>query len=106
MMKRPRSFISTLFIFFCLATVSLGLTTYSRPAQASSLPRLMDPRAGDPTEPSDGPIDAGNGIVAPGDLEPVEAQAPHTSGIRGLSGWVLQSFAHAWSRFLLVAEGR
>ena len=51
MMKRPRSFISTLFIFFCLATVSLGLTTYSRPAQASSLPRLMDPRAGDPDEP-------------------------------------------------------
>jgi len=52
MMKRPRSFISTLLIFFCLATVSLGLTTYSRRAEAGAMPRLMDPRAGEPDEPS------------------------------------------------------
>jgi hypothetical protein len=54
MMKRPRSFISTLFIFFCLATVTLGLTTYVRRAEAGAMPRLMDPRAGDPDEPSPG----------------------------------------------------
>ena len=52
MMKRPRSFISTLLIVFCLATVTAGLTVCARRVEASSLPRLMDPRAGEPDEPS------------------------------------------------------
>ena len=52
MMKRPRSFISTLLIFFCLATVTLGLTTHPRRAEAGGPSRLEDPRAGDPDEPS------------------------------------------------------
>jgi hypothetical protein len=51
MMKRPRSFISTLLIFFCLATVTLGLTTSPRRAEAIGPSRLADPRAGDPDEP-------------------------------------------------------
>ena len=52
MMKRPRSFISTLLILLSLATVTLGLTVQARDVHAGALPRLMDPRAGDPDEPS------------------------------------------------------
>ena len=52
MMKRPRSFISSVLIILSLASATLVLTTQARDAHASSMPRLMDPRAGDPDEPS------------------------------------------------------
>src|SRR5690348_11486030 len=55
MMKRPRSFISTLlFVLALVATAAPG--SYTPVAHAGGLPRVMDPRAGDPTEPDDGPL--------------------------------------------------
>src|SRR6187399_1713744 len=60
MMKRPRSFISTLLIVICLASVGSTLDATRHVAMAGGIPRVMDPRAGDPTEPSDGIGQDGN----------------------------------------------
>ena len=65
MMKRPRSFISTLLIFLSLATVTLGLTVKTHDANAGAFPRLMDPRAGDPDEPDPGLYQPGGSIPSP-----------------------------------------
>ena len=72
MMKRPRSFISTLLIFLSLATVTLGLTVKTHDAQAGPTTRLMDPRAGEPDEPSS-PAELPGDTYTP--AEPV-SQAP------------------------------
>ena len=72
MMKRPRSFISTLLILLGLATVTIGLTVHVRPARAESMPRLLDPRAGDPDEP-------GAGMPAP-DLDPSDPPVIQSGG--------------------------
>jgi hypothetical protein len=69
MMKRPRSFISTLIVFLTLATVQLGLTVKAHDAHASALPRVMDPRAGDPTQPGDGYVPPDGGTFYSGDPE-------------------------------------
>jgi hypothetical protein len=61
MMKRPRSFISTLIVLLSLAFVPLGLTVNAHDANAGGMPRVMDPRAGDPTEPDDGPLPDNSG---------------------------------------------
>jgi hypothetical protein len=54
MMKRPRSFISTLFLFLVLLAAPCAVTNTADVAHAAGLPRIMDPRAGDPDEPDDG----------------------------------------------------
>jgi len=54
MMKRPRSFISTLVVVLCLASVGTAFDATRHVAVAVATPRVMAPRAGDPTEPSDG----------------------------------------------------
>ena len=69
MMKRPRSFISTLIVFLSLATVSLGLTVKAYDVHAGGLPRVMDPRAGDPTQPGDGYVPSDDGTFESGDPE-------------------------------------
>jgi hypothetical protein len=51
MMKRPRSFISTLIVLLSLATVTLGLTVNAHDTYAGGIPRVNDQRDGDPTEP-------------------------------------------------------
>jgi hypothetical protein len=94
MMKRPRSFISTLLIFVCLATVSLGLTTYSRPAQASSLPRLMDPRAGEPDEPSSPMQLPAEGIT------PLEARRAYQLQNQDRTRYTERQRLGLWSHFL------
>jgi hypothetical protein len=67
MMKRPRSFISTLIVLLSLATVPLGLTVNAHDAHAGGLPRVMDPRAGDPTQPDDSQIPSDSSIEGGGD---------------------------------------
>jgi len=96
MMKRPRSFISTLLIFFCLATVTAGLTAYARPADAGSTPRLMDPRAGDPNEPDPG-------LYQPGATTPVDLPEdslspikPHSNDVWTRLGSLLTTFRGLW----------
>ena len=81
MMKRPRSFIPTLLILLSLATVTLGLTVQARDVHAGALPRLMDPRAGDPDEPSPS-------FLAPSqeakELPPIESTRPVLGRVLGL----------------------
>ena len=101
MMKRPRSFIPTLLIFYCLATVSFGLTTHARRAEAGAMPRVMDPRAGDPSEPSDGLADSGNSSTSPGESDPVAVQTPRPLEIRNYVEWSWSSLARALSFFFL-----
>lgn len=67
MMKRPRSFISTLIVFLSLMAVPVGLTMNSHDASAGGMPRVMDPRAGDPTQPGDGFLPSDNTTTDPGD---------------------------------------
>lgn len=73
MMKRPRSFISTLIVLLSLAFVPLGLTATTHDANAGGMPRVMDPRAGDPTEPSDG-LTPDNPSITPDDGDPESIQ--------------------------------
>lgn len=56
MMKRPRSFILTTFFILALVALFSVLSANPRDSIAGGLPRQMDPRAGDPTEPDDSPI--------------------------------------------------
>ena len=78
MMKRPRSFISTLIVFLSLMAVPVGLTMNSHDATAGGMPRVMDPRAGDPTEPSDG-ILPDNTTIDPGEPDFETARHIHPS---------------------------
>jgi hypothetical protein len=71
MMKRPRSFILT--THFILFLVVAGLTASRIDSFAGGLPRQMDPRAGDPTEPDDSPLPASN---PPDDYEYLPRRAP------------------------------
>lgn len=82
MMKRPRSFISTLIVFLSLMAVPVGLTMISHDAIAGGLPRVMDPRAGDPTEPSDGFL-PDESTYEPGepDLETAQHLYPSTNSL-------------------------
>ena len=106
MMKRPRSFISTLLIFFCLATVSLGLTTYAARADASATPRLIDPRAGDPSEPSDGLADSGNSATTPGESDPIALKAPVPAKTKAAADWSWLLVTRAFSSLFLRNERR
>ena len=78
MMKRPRSFISTLIVFLSLMAAPVGLTMNSHDATAGGMPRVMDPRAGDPTEPSDGLI-PDDSKYDPGEPEIAIARQMHPS---------------------------
>ena len=110
-MKRPRSFMvaRTLLILtvalFVAVSIEAGRGFVSRPAHAGVLTtRVMDPRAGDPDEPSDG-------TYAPGDIwaidppasEPIFVHDNHNSQrFSGPLFW-LRAFA---SQFLSRIEGR
>ena len=51
MMKRPRSFISAMLLLGTLLVPVVALNTHASIVAAAGLPRVMDPRAGDPDEP-------------------------------------------------------
>jgi len=70
MMKRPRSFISTLLIVIFLASVGSTFDATRHVALAGGIPRVLDPRAGDPTEPSDAIGQDGNEST-PSDPDPL-----------------------------------
>ena len=102
MMKRPRSFIPTLLIFYCLATVSFGLTTHARRAEAGAMPRVMDPRAGDPNEPDPGfyqpsvttPAEPPEELLSPNESPSIENWTRPTfllTAFRSLWTWLLRS---------------
>jgi hypothetical protein len=106
MMKRPRSFISTLLIFLGLATVTLGLTVKTHDAFAGPTTRLMDPRAGDPTEPDDAPLPGsamapdpgGDALMAPNYI----SRAPRTYVAPSLQ----TALSNLWSNLRLWFERR
>jgi hypothetical protein len=62
MMKRPRSFISTLTVI--LSLLFAGWLCTPLEVEAGALPRVLDPRAGDPTEPDDSPHPDNSGLPA------------------------------------------
>jgi len=104
MMKRPRSFISTLMIILAL-TASIGISARIPLADAGGLPRVMDPRAGDPTQPDDSPLPGDSRSVMP---EPGELRlqrpayqlqgttAPPQRQDQALTIWRLISFIYRW----------
>jgi hypothetical protein len=79
MMKRPRSFISTLIVLLSLAFVPLGLTVNAHDANAGGMPRVMDPRAGDPTQPGDGFLPPDDSTLDPGSPVIQVPEDPETS---------------------------
>ena len=105
MMKRPRSFISTLIVLLSLAFVPLGLTANTHDANAGGMPRVMDPRAGDPTEPSDG-LTPDNPSTTPDDGDPESIQHQRPS-LTSAQVWVISShFRWVFSFLHLHSGGR
>ena len=82
MMKRPRSFISTLIVVLAFAVGMASVALNAGPSSAAGLPRVMDPRAGDPDEPDPGFRDPGYPWEVTPEEEVVLRQQPYTSGDR------------------------
>ena len=97
MMKRPRSFISTLVVLLGLLAGTSLLVSMPVDSHAAGLPRVMDPRAGDPTEPDDFPVPGDSGSLAPDQTEMTPRYTSLTGfdymnamwSMLGLEAWVL-----------------
>ena len=76
MMKRSRSFVSILIVLLSMASVPVGLTVKPQEVHAGGVPRVMDPRAGDPTEPSDGLLPDRSTVPDPSDPQVVQHDRP------------------------------
>ncbi len=100
MMKGPRSFVSMLLLVISLAAVPYGYPVKPQIAFAGGMPRVMDPRAGDPTQPDDGPIPADSGIQEPGD--DLATSAPNRFSRPVARPRATQSLATALSSWLVV----
>ena len=106
MMKRPRSFISTLVVILAFAlTAGIGISARIPQADAGGLPRVMDPRAGDPTQPDDSPLPGDSRSEMP-EPDALRLQRP-TYQLQGtttppqrqdhaLTIWRLMSFIYRW----------
>ena len=87
MMKRPRSFISTLVVALLVMCAFSAAVPY--PAHAGALPRVLDPRAGDPTQPGDGFLP--DNSTAPSS-EPDVIRAGNTRGTLSRSSWYVLNY--------------
>ena len=79
MMKRPRSFISTLILVLALAIGFASIAMDPAPSVAAGLPQVFDPRAGDPSEPSEG-FGPDGSLVSPEYLTPTTDDQPRLAG--------------------------
>ena len=116
MMKRPRSFIisrtaiALAIVLFASFVLEAGGALFAQPAQAGvPTSRIMDPRAGDPDEPSGGAVyslPGEFGVVEPPDqigTPTPEAKTPRSSTVfRGWIQWLNLVARH----HLFRSEGR
>jgi hypothetical protein len=79
MMKRPRSFISTFLFILAVAIGSASIAWDVVPSAAAGLPHVLDPRAGDPSEPSEG-FGSGDDSSSPDYLAPRREEQPRLAG--------------------------